>query len=167
MEISAKSDAYKNYKKTKCSVCGTKEDLTVHHVIPQEILKLAGITTINTNMLETVCDSCHKEYTVIENEVKMRFNLSATPKVFQIIESKINSFKVGNIKEENKKRILLELSMFFRKDITASDVPNLIVDKRNYMDGTEYEKMKTFWKSHFRSWKAEQKIIADISNFFK
>ena len=31
----------------------------------------------------------------------------------------------------------------------------------------EYEKMKTFWKSHFRSWKAEQRIIADISNFFK
>jgi hypothetical protein len=166
-EISSKGDVYKQYRKTKCSVCGTKEDLTVHHVVPQEILKLANVNTISTNMLETVCDSCHKQYTVIETEVKSNFSSGATPRVFNTIQSKIDSFNTGSVKPENIKKILLELSMFFHKDVKADEVKALSVSKRNFMDAVEYDKMKTFWKSHFKAWKAEQKLIGDITNFFK
>ena len=64
--------------------------------------------------------------------------------------------------DNTKKKLLTELSFFFRKDLTEENITDLKVVEKNYMDGMDYEKVSKFWRNHLKNWMEEYKIIEDL-----
>lgn len=49
-------------KEKICYFCGTKRDLTKHHIIPKELLKFAKPYNHTLGETEWLCDDCHKKF---------------------------------------------------------------------------------------------------------
>ena len=55
----------RRYLKKKCELCGSKENLTIHHKIPLS----RGIDTSKENC-QTLCEDCHKD---VHGSIKKKF----------------------------------------------------------------------------------------------
>jgi len=168
--ISAKGTAYQTCKKTKCSTCGTKDELTVHHKVPNSILKAYGIVEVPTSIFETLCQKCHAEYTHHENQLKMRMDFLILPKVYRDVTHKTDALKdpASNIKDSTRTRFLNELSFFYRRTVTMENIDGMVMDENRCVSGViPYEQMSKMWLSDFRSWKANKLITLELERHFE
>jgi hypothetical protein len=171
MELNARGHDYKLHKGTKCTCCPAEADLTVHHKIPQSILRIYGIDKIDSKDLETLCSPCHERYTLRENSVKSQFGRAITPFYNLEVERLLNLIHSSHksMKNDTMAKALLGLGLFFKRAIDKEEA--LLLAKENWKNEKDipnvytYKQMVAFWKHHFATWKKEQLMFAKMKQY--
>jgi hypothetical protein len=171
MELNATNTDYKQFRGEACTTCGTKDNLTVHHKIPQSILKMYTVSTITSEDLETLCSECHEKYTTRENSIKTQMGINITPFYHIEVERLLNVIYCNRktMKDNTKSSTLMQLSLFFKRIITLEEA--LVLAKENWKHWDDitkvytFKQMSTFWKNHFAMWKKEQLMYKKMREY--
>ena len=76
---------YLSPRENKCVVCGTADNLTRHHVVPQSFRRHFAVELKSraSHDVLAVCRTCHDEYNLVEaefrNELAQRYNIHLHP----------------------------------------------------------------------------------------
>lgn len=164
MTINTDNDDYKLTRKKKCTNCKSTEYLTVHHIIPQDMIKLRGINTITEKDLSTLCRSCHTRYE--ETADIFRKRLQETCPVYD----KLCGLKsVHNMMSRKKQSVagakgyLVAFSIWFTQPIDRlEDLPEYfgkLPDTAH--DVLPIKTLSTLWHNHYKQWRREEKALRE------
>lgn len=140
---------YLEQRVNECVVCGTKENLTKHHVVPYQYRKNMDESRKNHTHFDVlcVCSPCHAAYEEeatklnkhLAEELGVDFHvpLSEEEKAARKASGYISSLREhGEQIPEERVAIMLDvIGDFFGREITMSDLEDLVVDLDGY-DGT-------------------------------
>lgn len=159
---------YTELKKTKCEVCGSSEDLTVHHIIGTEFIRLLKSYVLKPSDLSTLCETCHEELEAEIDEV-IKEDLGAHPMFEAMVQAKSDYAMLKQIeddtltcnppKESMRKRmectVLLALGSL---DFTEEPVwPK--ASRFEHVRDMDEARVCIMLRTYFRAWKIKKKLL--------
>lgn len=126
-----------NPKDNKCVVCGSDDDLTVHHVVPYCFIKFMplGLCEHNIHDCLALCRDCHTTYEVASYEFKkvlaMRYDVPITGeyktakyinKVRLVCTCTALVEQADKIPEAKKKRLLQDITDILEHEPTEDEI---------------------------------------------
>lgn len=163
--IPAKGDTYKKHRKSKCECCDCTDDLTVHHVFPQDAINHFDVETIDVTLLSTLCDTCHKNYEREASDVKNKLKQTVPlrrgfDKAVCALNQLKNKKTRAKLSAATVKANLDYLNVFTRKYITLCNLPESLDEyKASIYDGYELKDVKSLWRKHFRYWLFQEQMM--------
>jgi hypothetical protein len=163
---------YLEQRVNQCVVCGTKENLTKHHVVPYQYRKNMPEEYKNHTHFDVlcVCSPCHAAYE--EEATKLNKQLAAdldvnfhVPVSEEAMAARKASGYIGALREHGHKipeeRVAIMLDIigdFFEREITLADLEDLVVDLDGY-DGTTLSPGKKILEKWFEAGKSVQEFV--------
>ena len=115
-----RSEYYQEQLENQCVICGSKQALNMHHVVPKEFRKQFPISLKSRSNFDVLmcCESCHVGYekhaTKYKKELFRTNNLEHYPKLFQKLKSSVKTFYRSRWKLSPKR--LEQLETFIRNN---------------------------------------------------
>ena len=171
---------YNNFKESYqdyCVCCGCKDDLTKHHVVPQQYFPYLPIEfkEFNHHDLLCMCRSCHNQYEDKANILKDKIYSDFVPMYYRRLVRDIHLIKNLKYKRDYKKNDPVKIKNKIDKILEKYDG---LIDENHDFDINRYLidtlSVKTFvliWRYHFyesmdlkylpKIWKPDNKYFLD------
>jgi hypothetical protein len=154
---------YKSYRGTKCAICGCLDSLTVHHIVPQDVLKAFGLQRIPLNDIVTLCHEHHEEY---EKHASLLKTSLSQRNIGAMMKRQANYYiaQLSNGKSvPNKQAVFDFLTAMTGKVITAKNIPEKFPAKESGMNfiynQIGVESLQILFRNHFMTWTLSQSVI--------
>jgi hypothetical protein len=166
-------ESYQDY----CVCCGIKENLTKHHVVPQQYFPYLPVEfkEFNHHDLLTMCRTCHNEYEDKATELRDRIYSDFVPLYYRRLVRDIHLIRNLKYKRDYKKNDPIKIGNKINKILEKYD--GLIDDSHEFdinkylIDVLSVKVFVLIWRYHFydsmdlkflpKIWKPENKYFLD------
>ena len=171
---------YNNFKESYqdyCVCCGSKDNLTKHHVVPQQYFPYLPIEfkEFNHHDLLCMCRSCHNEYEAKALSLKDKIYQDFVPMYYRRLMRDVNLIKCLKYKRDYKNNDPVKIKNKIDKILEKYDG---LIDENHEFDINQYLidtlSVRTFvliWRYHFyesmdlkhlpKIWKPDNKYFLD------
>ena len=153
-------ETYNHLPKTKCQVCSlkTEDQLTLHHIVPREVLERKKVYYVPASLFACLCKRCHRHYHHTDTMSDTLHNLVPKYSHVKKLYHSWTRFRAGD--ELKNTGWITAFALWFNKDIKeAKDLPSDFGHIPSGIDSIPYDELRVLYQNHFKQWKRELQTV--------